>query len=583
MNKKNVKYVLVVLISIILTFINVKAESENLVMEYINNPYYLRYFEDGSWDSGRLTYYYLNGNVAYCVEPGVHITTNIYEDSVISNLSLSDDVLEKIKLIGYYGYEYPNHNTEKYHMATQALIWEVSRNIRVEYYSEKNGMGDYIDISLEKQEIMNLVNNHYVLPNFETLTLSINQEEMFVDNNHVLEQFTIINNNSNLDIYKDKNNLYVKSNIVGDYEITLKKEKYDNQKTILYIGNDGISQKLMKLRIDNEFEYKINIHIDGGKLFLHKLNDDTKSYNNFGLTKLENAIYGIYDSADNLVETITTNELGEAVSNYLSFKTYYLKEIKPSYGYELDNLVYEFTIDINNLEVNLEVYEKMLKKDLTVIKCLEGDGSILKGESDVTFEIYLNDSLYETITTNEEGIAKISLPYGKYLFHQVNTKPGYLKSDDFTVLIDETESELTKIIYDKKIDSHLEIIKVDSKTGTSLSDALFLIYDSNDSVIFEKYTDEFGKIVIENLDYDKYKIQEQQAPDGYILNNEEYYVDITSDNNYVTLTIPNNMIEIEVPNTSLDDNNLKKYLGIIMFIIGFLFIFSKKLKIRKII
>ena len=47
--------------------------------------------------------------------------------------------------------EYPNHQTSKFRMATQALIWETIRGVNVEFYTEKNGGGSIVDVSNERE------------------------------------------------------------------------------------------------------------------------------------------------------------------------------------------------------------------------------------------------------------------------------------------------------------------------------------------------------------------------------------------------------------------------------------------------
>ena len=470
-------------------------------------------------------------------------------------------------------------------MASQALIWETLKEESVNFYTEKNGNGTMIDVSDEKNEIMKLINSHTIVPSFSTnITLSKEIENILHDDNNVLENFEIINDNENLEIYKDENDLHIKSNTIGDYFVTLRKIKYSNKSTFLYVGSDGISQKLMKLGVDDNIELKINIHITGGKIKLHKLDSDTKTNKTIGLSTLLNASYGIYDQENNLVEIITTNELGECVSDHLKFGKYYLKELNPSYGYELDDSIYEFVINLDNLDSTIEVYETLKKQDVIIVKSLEGDSNFLKGESNITFEIYFNDNmeLYKTFTTNEDGIAKIKLPFGQYLFRQVNTTEGYLACDDFIVNVNHEKNEIYKLVNNKKVKGKLEIIKIDSQNEERLSNAFIEVYDDNNSLIYDGYTDDSGSIIIEDLMVGKYKIIESIAPNGYILNNEEYYVDISNNTPEIVLKIKNDHEEIEVPNTSLNGKKTVKLFSLTTLLIGLILIYISKKNIKSI-
>ena len=81
---------------------NVMAQSiERLELEYQNNPYYYRVW-DNHTDSALLTFYNLNGDVAYCIEPGADITTREYEAN--SNWKAANISVEKqiyLEKIGY--------------------------------------------------------------------------------------------------------------------------------------------------------------------------------------------------------------------------------------------------------------------------------------------------------------------------------------------------------------------------------------------------------------------------------------------------------------------------------------------------
>ena len=577
--KKTITFIAISLI-VLLFNLNV-VSAKNLVLDYENNPYYFREWED-HFDSGKLTFYNLDGEVVYCVEPGLHITDNTYLESNMDILGLSDEVLESIKLIGYYGYEYPGHDTNNYRMATQELIWEKLRNINVSFWTGKNQTGNNINIENEKNEILNLINKHYLKPTIDNnLVLSKDKKYEFIDNNNVLDNYEIINDNNNLTISKDNNKLTIIGEI-GEYNITLKKIKYDNKKSILYVGSDGISQKMMKLRMDEEILYNINIKIVGGKIKLNKLDNDTKNNETIGNSSLKDAVYGVYDLNNNLVDKITTNELGIGSSNYLKIDKYIIKEITPSYGYELDSNIYEVELNLENLEQELNVYEKLKKVDVILIKTIEGDYSLLNGESDITFEIYFKDTneLYKKIITNKDGVCKLKLPYGEYIIHQVNTNNGYLKSDDFEILINEDNEEIFKVIYDKRI-GNLKIIKIDSNTNELLSDAFIEVYDEDNSLIYSGYTNEDGSIEIKDLLIGKYKVIEKEAPDGYILSNMEYIVDINKDKIDYVLEISNEKIEIEVPSTDSSEKRYIKILGIFSLFIGIVFLSLRQKSIDK--
>jgi len=597
------KKLFVLMFSILAFIITLNVKAEQLVMNYSGNPYYV-ISGNGNYHSSIVTYFEIDGDVAYCVEPGILITDFAYHEEDVSTLPYSSSIIKLIKLIGYYGYEYPGHQTDNYRMATQALIWETIKAQSVSFYTEKNGNGDYIDVSREKDEILNMVYNHNTLPSFNNnLTLSIGKDNTLYDSNNALSSFEIINNNSNLEVYKEDNILHIKSNDVGEYQITLRKIKYDNKSTKLFIADNGVSQKLMTLRVDDTIiETTLNIKIVGGTLDLQKLDMDTNSNVSVGSNSLSNARYGIYNDQKKLVEELTTDEFGRATSSYLMFGNYFVKEIAPSNGYEIDSNKYQFTINEDNLTKNLVVYEKLKKKDFTIVKTLEGESNFIDAENNITFEIYFNDTnrLYDIITTNQNGVAKIQLPYGEYLIHQVNTNEGYLKSDDFVIVVDDNIQEIQKVILDKRVRGKIEIIKSDVDTEERLPDAFIEVYKDNE-LIYSGYTNEDGYIELNDLYVGSYKIIEKVAPDGYLLSEEEYAVDITNDTSDVVVEIKNKkkeeevIVEVEdivdtqeftdvkdtseevvVPNTGLNENKILKYSSLGILCLGWILILFRK-------
>ena len=95
-----------------------------LTTSYIDNVWSFHYRKGVLWSYGQLPYRYLNGKLAYCIEPDSLISSNIYSsytDWGITNYSVEDK--KQMELISHYGYGYPGHDSLKYYMATQHLIW----------------------------------------------------------------------------------------------------------------------------------------------------------------------------------------------------------------------------------------------------------------------------------------------------------------------------------------------------------------------------------------------------------------------------------------------------------------------------
>ena len=209
---------------------------------------------DGKFMSNTVTQFQLGDRYAYCIEPGVEINEKYYDIYTDwSAVDMSDELKSKLEKIGYYGYEFPGHQTSRYYIAAQELIWKAVRpDMEVVWTTGENKTGDVIDITEEKNEIMRLVNNHDLVPSFSYKTYKgvTGSKLVLEDENHVLQNFEISNSNYH-DIKIDGNKLEITLNgeKVPDEVITLtkKKEYYDNQPLLVYCK--GNSQKLASLRI----------------------------------------------------------------------------------------------------------------------------------------------------------------------------------------------------------------------------------------------------------------------------------------------------------------------------------------------
>ena len=228
---------------LVMGFTDVHAST--LVQTPIDNVYYTRRGGGQSYLSAQYNTYDMDGKVVYCIEPGIDITTHDYVGANgFINSPYSNEINQKIQLIGYYGYEYPGHNTLRYRMATQALIWETTGGQIVEYWTERYGYGDYINLNNERNEIMNLVNAHYQKPSFnnEVKTAVINQAVTFTDTNGILSQFEIYKSDNATSVING-NTLSVTPNAVGEVTISLTRKSYKKNSTTIFVGIDGKSQK----------------------------------------------------------------------------------------------------------------------------------------------------------------------------------------------------------------------------------------------------------------------------------------------------------------------------------------------------
>jgi len=507
---KTIIIILSTLLCITNTNASAKIEKQNI--------YYARYGGGKPYLSDKVEYFEIDGNTAYCIEPGMPISTTDYIE--MNELPYSNDIIEKIKLIGYYGYNYENHKTNNYRLATQALIWNLIGGQKVDFYTKQYGYGDYIDISKEKEEIQNLINKHYLKPTINDIEEFYNNEIIIKDANEVLDNYEIE--------YQGKNNVQIKNNtliikILKQDKLILKRKKYDNKTSVFYEGNNIKSQMIAVLTLDEIDKIEINLSPIFGELKINKKSNKESIYT------LKDAIYGIYDLENNLIKEIKTDKKGNAQAKLTKGK-YYLKELKAPLGYHLDETKHYFEIDKENLIKELILEEEVIESKIKLKKMYGNSSKELYDEPNITFLVYKNNELINKITTNEIGEATIILPYGKYTIKQENTKEGYLKVNDFEITVDGKNKELKYELVDEEINAFVKIIKKDYETNETIKQKgiKFKIknLDKNEYICENKEctyeTNEEGYIITSDRLKGNLLIEEcKQYLNGYIWNKEK--------------------------------------------------------------
>ncbi len=244
------KYLFVLLLSFVFTM-RVSASEANISYQRLDGIYF-NITVDGNFQSNHVTSFHLDDRIAYCIEPGTAIDTKVYDVNYDwSSINFSDDVKEYIEKVGYYGYEYPGHQTDYFYIAAQELIWKAIRpDMEIVWSSDINKGGNIIDVTNEKNEIEYLVNMHSILPSFSGLNVSgfLGDEIILKDENGVLDYYDISSSQYH-DIVREGNTLRIKlSDSKTDLEtIILTRKYYDLAPLLVY--SRGSSQKLAALRI----------------------------------------------------------------------------------------------------------------------------------------------------------------------------------------------------------------------------------------------------------------------------------------------------------------------------------------------
>lgn len=493
----------------------------------------------------------LDDRIYYCIDPAVALGSapagsfNIItgDNNIIGKSNLTKAKYEKVRLLAYYGYGYKNgtiaHTSKKWYGITQVMIWRVMRpDLTWTFKASRNGTPNNNLFKEEVAEMNKLVANHGKTSSFKDkkIKLLIGESITLTDTNNVLQNFSRVNNPKNVTVKENGNKLTITANKNGTEAINYNFRNGIANQVALLTSPTYQDVIIRGKPIDLPY-FGIQVEVTGGTVNLQKIDATTNKNKAQGEATLKGAIYEIYDSNNNPVGQITTDENGQG-KIILDYGKYSIKEIKAPKGYNLSDEVYEFEITKENINVNIEAKDQVITGKLLLTKTKGGAGESFTKEKNATFNILdSKDNVVETITTNKNGLAIALLPYGTYTIQQITGEENYVLSEDIKVSIKENK------IYEVNIKnlklSKLEFTKTDFSTDKPLPNTLIEIYKDDDSLIYQGRTDKNGKIEVPNLKIGKYYILEKEAPKYYRLNTEKMPFEITENGQIIKVTMQN--------------------------------------------
>ena len=555
--KGKYKYALIFMVSAFLMLLGcTDVSAATLVEGPIENVYYTRRGGGKPYMSAQYHTYTMDGKTVYCIEPGVDITIHDYNGQIgWINSPYSDEVNQKIQLYGYYGYDYPGHNTLRYRMAAQALIWETTGGQIIEYWTEASGWGDYINVDKEKNEIKRLVAAHYNQPQFDATikTGVVNQTTSFSDSTGYLSDY-VVHQSDGATVTISGNQLLVTPSRVGENTIILKKKMYTDNPTTIFVGTDSKSQKMGYFGVDDPLYVAVKVNALGGRIKLTKVDSELDITKAQGQATLVGAKYNVLDSNNNVVTTLTIGNDMTAITDHLPFGTYTIKEISASTGYYLDSNTYTVTVNSSDT-YDLTVEEQVIKGKIKVVKydsetntCKESGMASLVGAK---YEIRdHNGNLVDTVTIGSDCSATSKeLPYGNYSIKELSASTGYyLDSNTYYANIkDNTIISVTS--KEDVIKGRIQINKVDSETNTckaqgqaTLVGAKFVIKDHNGNIVDTIAIGDDCSAISKYIPYGKYTIEELSSSKGYYINTEIFNQFISEKLDY-SITVKEDVIK----------------------------------------
>lgn len=248
---------------------------------------------------------------------------------------------------------------------------------------------------------------------------------------------------------------------------------------------------------------------------------------------LPGATFAVYKDGEK-IDTITTNDSGEFRFPIVAGEGYYeFEELVAPEGYQLDRTRHGIHVDPYDPQTEDDptlTIENFNNPSLRIIKYDQSSGNRLPG---VTFEIYHDGDLYDTLTTDAQGeINLYNIPAGTWLVQEVSTDDSHVvNSTPQQIELEEGQQETQTLVFFNQLKPGIHLVKVDSETMRSIPNVRFEFKLVGGSYRQEFVTDERGEIDLSNLEPGAYEVRELEAPDGYLVDDAVRVVQINPDEN----------------------------------------------------
>ncbi|MDM0935685.1 SpaA isopeptide-forming pilin-related protein, partial [Clostridium perfringens] len=323
----------------------------------------------------------------------------------------------------------------------------------------------------------------------------------------------------------------------------------DNKTYVKYVKNEPIRAKLRVVKTDS----KDNTPIEGVKFQIR--NTDTNE-----LVTFKNFV-GILPVP---TKVLTTDKNGEFITpQNLDYGNYVLEEAEPKEGYVAiepipfkidENAPLEDIKDLGTI-YTIKVSNERITGDVELLKV---DSETKEPLADVNFKFtcidgFMKDQTWD-LTSNEDGKINLKgLEYGKYRVDEVSTLWNYvLNKEPLYFEIKENGQAVKLEMENKKIRANVELIKVDADTKRPLKDADFELWNG-EKLVGTYTTNQYGKILVENLEAGNYYWVEVKAPDHYEINqDQDLSFVIDKDGETKTITAENKVKTGDVDFTKTD-------------------------------
>lgn len=418
-----------------------------------------------------------------------------------------------------------------------------------QYVWKSMGQSDakFVDASIQSQyesfktKIDNQIANMQKQPSFvySTINVDVGTSTVLTDTNNVLKDFVSFDKNidgvriqhnigeNTMTVSVDKNctneNLKITEDKMKSWGI-IKEETADNDTTVFFTFKEGVQNQLYSLHYNDPVSMPLNIKINMlGNLKISKTDVETNK-------PIDNTIFELLDSNNNIIATGTTDNKGIVEFNRIKAESYKIREKKSNDNYINNKMTYDIVINPSETTTR-NITNEHKKGNLKIYKVDKDDNDLSIGAVEFDLIDYTG-KIVKHLVTDVNGIAEIkNINTGNYTLRETLTKKEYNLAVDQNVVVNWNETMEYKIENEKK-KGQIRIIKVDADHNeVRLEGVEFQIIDKNNHIIETIKTNSNGEAVTSRIPIGNYKIKEISlgTNEEYILNDDIKTINVEED------------------------------------------------------
>ena len=234
---------------------------------------------------------------------------------------------------------------------------------------------------------------------------------------------------------------------------------------------------------------------------------------------------------------------------------YTLTEIQAPEGYKLKTETVSFTVKGDGTVTKVVMYNELKRK--TIVRINKVDSKTRMPVSGAVLVIKdKNNKEIKSFVTGNSKVVLDDLEAGIYYIEETKAPEGYeLSKEVVKFIVTNDDKDITvDFINTKKKENRVEISKQDITTKKELAGAVLVVKDENGKEI-DKWTSTGEIHVIKDLKKGNYTLTEIQAPDGYVLKEENVSFTVKGDGTVTKVVMYNVQEKTPVPVVPTDNKN----------------------------